>query len=114
MIKREFYDEGKLILKPGQLSTHAWLIEKGSAMGFIFKDGRKVPSWFWNENEFIIPFDSFFNQVPSNSYIEITEPTILLSISFDRVNEIMKTFPDSNDYIWRIMRDFQRMNFKKD
>jgi len=113
MIKREFYDEGKLLLKPGEITSYAWLIESGSAMGFIWRDGKKIPSWFWSENEFIVPMNSFFNQVPSESYIEILEPTILLSISFEHVNEVMKSFPEANDYIWRIMRDFQRMNSKR-
>lgn len=113
MIKREYYAKSQIILKPGQIANRAWFIEKGSAMGFVYKEEKKVPFWFWNENELMVSLNSFFNQVPSESYIELLEPSVLLSISFDHVNEIMKGFPESNDYIRRIMNEYQRMSEKR-
>lgn len=113
MIKREYYAKSQVILKPGQTSNRAWFIEKGAAMGVIYREDKKVPFWFWNEGQLMISLNSFFNQVPSETYIELLEPSVLLSISFDNVSEIIRHFPESNDYIRRVMHEYQKMSEKR-
>jgi CRP-like cAMP-binding protein len=113
MIKREYYAKSQIILKPGQIPNRAWFIEKGSAMGFVFKEEKKVPFWFWNENDIMVPLNSFFNQIPSETYIELLEPSILMSISYEDVQEILLGFPESNDYVRKIMQDYQKMSEKR-
>lgn len=113
MIKRENYPKSQIILKPGQIANRAWFIEKGCAMGYIHREEKKVPFWFWNESELMLPLNSFFNQVPSESYIELLEPSVLLSISFEHTQEILKTFPEANDFIRKIMNQYQRMSEKR-
>ncbi|MDO7743831.1 MAG: hypothetical protein MUP99_08660, partial [Pedobacter sp.] len=51
MIKREVYSKNQIILSPGQVSNRTWFIEKGAAMGYVYKDDKKVPYWFWNESD---------------------------------------------------------------
>lgn len=113
MIKREYYSKSQIILKPGQIATRSWYIEKGSAMGYSYKEEKKVPFWFWNDGQLLIPINSFFSQKPSDIYIELLEPSTLISISFEHVQEITKTFPDSNDYIRRVMQDYYQMSQKR-
>jgi len=113
MIKREYYNKSQVILKPGQTANRSWYIEKGSAMGYIYKEEKKVPFWFWNDNQLMIPINSFFSQKPSDIYIELLEPSVLISISYENVNEITKTFPDSNDYIRKVMQDYHQMSQKR-
>ncbi|SEB21694.1 Crp/Fnr family transcriptional regulator [Pedobacter hartonius] len=113
MIKREYYPKSQIILKPNQISNRAWFIEKGAAMGLIFREEKKVPFWFWNEGELMVSFNSFFNQVPSDTYIELLEPSVLISISYEQVMELIKNFPESNDYIRKIMHEYQRMSEKR-
>ncbi|HEY0177709.1 MAG TPA: Crp/Fnr family transcriptional regulator [Pedobacter sp.] len=113
VIKREYYSKSQIILKPGQTANKAWFIEKGAAMGFIFREEKKVPFWFWNEKELMVPLNSFFNQVPSESYIELLEPSVLIFISYEQVSEIMKNFPESNEYVRKIMHEYQRMSEKR-
>ncbi|MET1055808.1 MAG: hypothetical protein ABWY16_10915 [Pedobacter sp.] len=113
MIKREYYAKSQLILRAGQISNRAWFIEKGAAMGVIFKEEKKVPFWFWNQGQLMVSINSFFNQVPSETYIELVEPSVLLSISFDNVNEIIRLFPESNEYIRKVMHEYQKMSEKR-
>lgn len=113
VIKREYYSKSQIILKPGQVPTKAWFIEKGAGMNYIHREEKKIPFWFWNEGELMITLNSFFNQLPSESYIELLEPSILISISFDHVNEILKTYPESNDYVRKIMHEFQRRSERR-
>jgi signal-transduction protein with cAMP-binding, CBS, and nucleotidyltransferase domain len=113
MIKREYYAKSQIILKPGQISNRAWFIEKGAAMGIIFREEKKVPFWFWNEGQLMVSLHSFFNQVPSETYIELLEPSVLLSISYENVSELIRQFPESNEYIRRVMHEYQRMSEKR-
>jgi CRP-like cAMP-binding protein len=113
MIKREYYSKSQVILKPGQISNRAWFIEKGAAMGVIFREEKKVPFWFWNEGQLMVSLNSFFNQLPSETYIELLEPSVLLSISYENVREIIRLFPESNDYIRKVMHDYQKMSEKR-
>jgi len=113
MIKREYFNKSQIILKPGQIANRSWFIEKGSAMGYAYKEEKKVPFWFWNEGQLMIPINSFFSQKPSDTYIELLEPSVLMSISYDNMNELTRTFPDSNDYIRRVMQDYHQMSQKR-
>ncbi|MCX2477792.1 Crp/Fnr family transcriptional regulator [Pedobacter sp. MC2016-15] len=113
MIKREYYPKSQVILKPGQISNRAWFIEKGAAMGVIYREEKKVPFWFWNEGQLMISLNSFFNQLPCESYIELLEPSVLLSISFENTAEILKVFPETNEYVRKIMHEYQKMSEKR-
>jgi len=113
MIKREYYSKSQIILKQGQVATRSWFIEKGSAMGYIYKEEKKVPFWFWNEGELMVPINSFFSQKPSDTFIELLEPSVLISISYENVQEITRTFSESNDYIRKIMQDYHQMSQKR-
>jgi len=113
MIKREYYPKSQIILKPGQTAIRSWFIEKGAAIGYIFKEDKKVPFWFWNEGQLMIPINSFFSQKAADIYIELLEPSVLLSISFDSVEEIIKLFPDTNEYIRKIMEEYHQMSQKR-
>lgn len=113
MIKRETYPKSQIILKQGQIANRAWFIEKGCAMGYIHREEKKIPFWFWNEGGLMLPLNSFFNQVPSESYIELLEPSVLLSISFDHTQDLLKNFPETNEYVRKIMNHFQRQSEKR-
>lgn len=109
MIKREYYPKNQIILRPGQIATHSWFIEKGSAAGYKHVENKEVTLWRCSEGNLMIPVRSFFNQQPADLYIKLLEPSILASISYDHIQEVMKTFPDSNDYIDRIMKDYRQI-----
>ena len=113
MIKREYYSKSQIILKPGQTANRSWFIEKGGAMAYIYKEEKKVPFWFWFEGQLMIPINSFFNQKPSETYIELLEPSVLMSINYDNVQEITKTYPDTHDYIRKLMQDYHQMSQKR-
>jgi len=106
MIKKEFFSKNQIILKPGQVANCSWFLDQGSAMGYRYTDDKKVTLWFCKEGNLMIPVKSFFSQKPSDIYIKFLEPSIVSSITYDQVQEIKRTFPDSNDYINRIIRQF--------
>ena len=110
IIKREYYSKNQIILKTGQIANRAWFIETGAAMGCVFKEDRKIPFWFYNEGQLMIPINSFFNQVPSETFIELIEPSVLVSISYDQLEQVLKAFPETNEYVRKVLFEFQRMS----
>ncbi|WP_442587861.1 Crp/Fnr family transcriptional regulator [Pedobacter sp. AW31-3R] len=108
MIKREVYSKSQIILSPGHVSNRVWFIEKGAAMAYVYKEDRKVPFWFWNHHEIVMNIHSFFKQVPSDSYIELLEPSILLSISHEHVQQMVAKFPECSGYIQSLLEDYSK------
>jgi CRP-like cAMP-binding protein len=113
MVKKETYSKSQIILKPSQVANRSWYIQKGSAMGYTYKEERKVPFWFWHDKDLMVPINSFFSQKPSETYIELLEPSVLFSISYEHVQQLTKLFPDTNDYIRQVMQDYHQMSQKR-
>lgn len=113
IIRRESFSKNHLILKPGQIATRLWFIEKGSALGFAYKEEKKIPFMYWDEKEVMVSIHSFFSQAVSDTYIELLEPSILLSISYEEVLELIKLYPETNGYIRKIMDNYQHMSEKR-
>lgn len=108
LIKREVYSKSQIILSPGHVSNRIWFIEKGAAMAYAYKEDRKVPFWFWNENDVVLNTHSFFKQVPSDTYIELLEPSILISISHEHLQQMVAKYPECNGYIQLLLEDYAR------
>jgi signal-transduction protein with cAMP-binding, CBS, and nucleotidyltransferase domain len=105
MISREYYEKNQIILKPGQIANRTWFMEQGTATGYMYTDNKKVTLWFRKDNKLIIPVKSFFTQKPSDIYIKVLEPSILYSITYDQLQEVKKNFPESHDYINKIIQE---------
>ncbi len=108
LIKREVFSKSQIILTPGHVSNRVWFIEKGAAMAYVYRDDKKVPFWFWNEHDIVVDIHSFFKQMPSDAYIELLEPSILMSISYDHVQQMVNKFPECNGYIQGLMEDYSK------
>ena len=106
MIKREYFPKNQIILKPGQIANRCWFLERGSAMGYMYNEDKKVTLWFSKEGKLMIPVKSFFSQKPADIYIKLLEPSIISSMTYDQVQEIKRTFPDSVDYINSVIQKF--------
>lgn len=113
LLKREVRRAHTRILDAGEVCHKMWFIIQGSAMAYVPKKGKKIPYWFWNENEVMVPVHSFFKQVPSDGYIELMEKSTLLSISYQGVRALIERFPDFNFLLMDLMEDFQYYTEKR-
>lgn len=78
-------DKETKIVKEGQFADKTYFIAQGSARAFYLKDDKDITDWFAFENNFISSINSFFLNIPSPHFIEVTEPSILLEISRENV-----------------------------
>lgn len=106
--KKDFINNSKLITldKPSKIVTEgqyfdkAYYIVKGCARAYYLQDGRDITDWFAFENTFICSINSFFLDIPSQHYIEILEPAVLLEVS----RKDIEALSDKHHEIERLFR----------
>lgn len=105
--KEEYFSKNQVILSAGQVEGRMWYIIQGIAMEYSYKDIEKKPHRLWNEGEIMVNIPSFFKQSPSERYIEILDPCILLSISYEQVQYLLREFDESKFLIRIIIENYQ-------
>ncbi|WP_316747224.1 Crp/Fnr family transcriptional regulator [Pedobacter gandavensis] len=105
MVKREVYRSHAMLMDEEAVCNKMWFIVKGSAMAYVVNNGKKVPYWFWNEGEIMVPIHSFFKQVPLGGYIQVMERCTMLSITYQAVRTLIEKFPDFNFLLMDLMED---------
>ena len=103
-IRQEEVPARQLLLQPGQVAQRLYFIEQGLARGYALHAGQEVSSWFMLEGDFVISIVSFLTQQPSTEYIELLEPSILHSVSYQQLQELYATFPEFN-YVGRVLTE---------
>lgn len=87
-------DKGKFLLQPGTQVKHEYFVVNGCLKAYYLDEkGHKHIIQFAIENWWIGDFDAFYNEVPSRLHIETIENSTLLSINYDRLQELFKQVP---------------------
>ena len=93
------------LVKQGDTSKYIYFIYKGSIRSYyVNNEGQENISWLLFENELAIAVYSFFSQKPSFETLETLEDSILLRLSFDKLNQLYLTYPTFN-YIGRLLTE---------
>ncbi len=79
-----------VLLREGEVSKKAFLIEKGCLRAWLNNKGKDITFQFFFENEGVSSAESFNKSVPSFLTIETIEPCILHWISKENLNKVMK------------------------
>jgi CRP-like cAMP-binding protein len=79
-----------LLLKEGQISKKAFLIEKGCIRTWFNNNGKEVSFQFFFEQEGVSSIESFRKKIPSLYSIETVEPSILHWIHKKDLDSILK------------------------
>ena len=85
-----------LLLRPGQVARRVYFLETGLVRGYTLLHGREVSSWFMQAGDFVISIVSFLTQAPSAEYLELLEPAVVLSISYEQLQALYRDFPEFN------------------
>lgn len=108
-VNRDYYHKDQIILIPGEIPEFIWYIEKGSAIGYFYRDDKKIILFIRHEGSLMIPINSFFSQEVSKIYIQLREPSVLRSISFDHFEDLKNTYPGTSDCITRIIKEHNEL-----
>jgi CRP-like cAMP-binding protein len=84
-----------LLLSAGHVAEYIYFSKKGFARGFFInkKSGREITDFLWSERSIITIPHSFFQQQPTQTFIEVMPGTELMSISFHRLRACFKKYP---------------------
>lgn len=90
-----------LLLNVGHVSDYMYYIERGLARCFYYDTytGKEQTSILWKERNIVCDPVSFFQRKSSDVNIEVMRDSLLLSISYRKLQEIFKCFPDAEIFI---------------
>lgn len=95
--------KGEVVVREGQLSDKAYLIEQGCSRAYYLKDGKDISDWFAFENEFMSSIVSFFCQEPSPHYIEFVEDSTVMEFSRATIDHLCSKYHDFERLISKVV-----------
>lgn len=90
------------LLEAPKISEHAYFIERGFAMSYVFERGRKHPERFWSAGQIVFSPRSFFEQIPSQEFIQLLQVSDVLCVSHSAVVKMLRDFEEAN-HIYRVV-----------
>ena len=84
------------LLEPGNVCKNLYFIHAGLLKCYYIVHDRAVCEWFFGEWETVVSIDSFYDQVPSQDFIQAIEDCVLYYITFDQLNYLYRTFVEFN------------------
>lgn len=94
------------LLEAPKVSEHAYFIDRGFAMSYMFVDGRKQPERFFTAGQIVVSPRSFFQQVPSQEFIQLLQVSDVWCVSHVSVDRMMKNFEEANVIYRVVMNDY--------
>lgn len=79
-----------VLLEEGRVSQHYYFIEKGCIRTYFNNNGDSKTVQFFFENEGLMSFDSFINNVPSQFTIETLEPSVIYELPKQYVMQLIE------------------------
>lgn len=85
------------LLSPGEICRRLYFVCSGFVRAyFIDLNGKECTTWFVGKGDLVISANSFFNQQPSNEYIQVLKNCKLQSLTWHQINALYAEFHESN------------------
>jgi CRP-like cAMP-binding protein len=82
--------KNEILISKGEICRYTYFVHKGAIRAyFIADDGQEATRYIALENQFITTIHSFISQTPTNEFIQATEDTELLSISYTDFKQVI-------------------------
>lgn len=88
------YKKGELFLSSGQVSNTLGFITKGFFRKYYLQNGNDINFWFYQENQFLVAYQSFLERAPTHFIIEAIEDSEILTLSYETVQSMYKLSED--------------------
>lgn len=99
LLRTETLPKKQLLLKEGQTAKRIYFIRQGFARAFYHDpDGREHTLWFMGTGDVMISVYSFFTQQPAYENIELLEPCVVQSISYQQLEDLYADHPAFNQH----------------
>ena len=85
------YKKKELLLREGEINDRMFYVQKGLLrVYFISEDGKEINTWFVKENEFISSVNSYYNETPSEEFIQALEDCEIISFKKSTYSMVLK------------------------
>lgn len=98
IMTRQSLAKKEILHKAGATCHHLFLVEKGVARSFYYKEDKDITAHFALENEVITAIDSFIQRTSSRYTIELLEDSDILSISHADLHQLLQEKPQYEKY----------------
>ncbi|MBV7531098.1 Crp/Fnr family transcriptional regulator [Chitinophaga sp. sic0106] len=93
------YEKGEYFLREGQVCREAGFIVEGMVRYVLTRDdGEELTVDFNKEMEYTCNYASFLDKSPSETAIQCIEPTTIIVISYDDLQEIYARFAEGQKF----------------
>lgn len=89
----------------GKVCNHLFLIKKGIARAFYYKDGQDITAHFAPEGTMITAIDSFIQRKRSRYNIELLESAEIVSISHKDLHDLLAREPEHEKLVRLYLQD---------
>jgi len=103
------YKRGEFILHAGKVSNYASWILSGMVRCYYLKDGEDITTKFLWENAVVTSIYSYYGRRPGNENIVAVEDSLLVSMHYDHMQYLYKTYPEFNTVGRIIMENYLYM-----
>ena len=91
-IRTKTYHKGDIIHSEGKVCKHLFFVESGLVKHFYFHDGSHYVLRFFEENNFFIATDSFFNDLPAEYSTLALEETTISHLEYDDFERLCQKY----------------------
>lgn len=95
---RKTLKKGEFFLQEGKICRNLGFINKGLVCYYVTSEDRELVHNFARENEFIAHYESFLHKTPSPKSILALEPTELVCISYNKLQELYATLTNGERF----------------
>jgi len=93
LILMEDVPKGHILLKEGQSCERLYFIQKGTVRTYHYQNGKDITYWIYPEHTMTTSWHSYILRKPSSEYIETTEDSVLLSLSYNQWQDLYLKHP---------------------
>ncbi|MBB6236833.1 CRP-like cAMP-binding protein [Pedobacter sp. AK013] len=87
-----------LLERPGNFSKQVYFIEKGLVRAFYYKEEKDITHTFFDEDSFIVAFESIFFNRAHPYGLEIIEQSSVRTISYAQLDALCNASPAFNNH----------------
>ncbi len=98
-MEKHSYSKNHLLHKKGTVCENIYLIHKGLARTFFFKDGKDITVHLASEGEIITAVDSIISRKKSRYHVELLEDSEVLAISYKTLQQVLSAHPEYEKYV---------------
>ncbi len=93
-IQQVNFKKGEIFSKTGDYCERIYMLKKGAARGFLVRGKVEVTTWICLEKEFILSFESYFKNKPSNESFQALEDCNFDFITIHDLRFCLEQFPE--------------------